>query len=56
MKWNKKNVTYRISEYTEKLSRNFVDAEIAKAFQLWAEHADLEFIKSNESHVRNRVI
>ncbi|XP_055846899.1 hatching enzyme-like [Episyrphus balteatus] len=46
--WGKKHLTYRISQYTRRMDRPDVDAEIARAFNVWTKYTDLTFSpKSN---------
>lgn len=42
-KWEKRLITYRITQYTPDLTRNQVDATIAKAFQLYSDVIPLDF-------------
>ncbi|GAA6218316.1 collagenase 3-like [Lates japonicus] len=42
-KWEKRLITYRITQYTPDLSRSQVDATIAKAFQLYSDVIPLDF-------------
>ena len=50
-KWPSKDLTYNITRYPSKqmLSIGDVDAEIAKAFNMWAVHTDLTFTKKSSS-------
>ncbi|XP_055846909.1 matrilysin-like [Episyrphus balteatus] len=46
--WSKKDLTYKITQYTRKMDRPDVDAEIARAFNVWSQQTDLRFTpKSN---------
>uniref|UniRef100_A0A8B9LJB7 Matrix metallopeptidase 30 n=1 Tax=Astyanax mexicanus TaxID=7994 RepID=A0A8B9LJB7_ASTMX len=42
-KWQKKTITYRITEYTTDLSQREVDATIAQAFKLYSDVIPLDF-------------
>ncbi|XP_004709061.1 stromelysin-1 [Echinops telfairi] len=42
-KWKKTHLTYRIVDYTRDLSRDAVDAAIAKALKVWEEASPLTF-------------
>ncbi|KAJ8414649.1 hypothetical protein AAFF_G00038510 [Aldrovandia affinis] len=42
-KWEKTNITYRVTLYTSKLSQDEVDATLAKAFKLYSEVTPLNF-------------
>ncbi|XP_046456176.1 matrix metalloproteinase-9-like [Daphnia pulex] len=46
--WPKKQLTYKIKNYTPDMSQSDVDREIARAFQMWADVADVTFV-----HVKN---
>lgn len=48
-----KNVKYRIINYPKRLKRSDVDAEIARAFSVWSEYANLKFTakQSNPVHI-----
>lgn len=52
-RWKVKALTYRISKYPKRLSRQDVDDEIAKAFAVWSEYTDLTFTskKTNPVHI-----
>lgn len=53
-KWIKNNLTYRVVKYpTKSLSASVVDQEVALAFQIWEEAADLKFIR--DQHSNNKV-
>lgn len=42
-KWEKKLLTYRILQYSSKLSKADVDREIQKAFNIWQQNSGLVF-------------
>ncbi|MCJ8742227.1 hypothetical protein PDJAM_G00079630 [Pangasius djambal] len=42
-RWDKKTITYRITEYTPDLSQREVDATIAQAFKLYSDVTPLDF-------------
>ncbi|KAM3875319.1 uncharacterized protein ACN63O_000382 [Diretmus argenteus] len=42
-KWEKRQITYRITQYTRDLSQSQVDATIAQAFQLYSDVIPLDF-------------
>ena len=46
-RWPKKQLTYKISQYTTKMSKSDVDREIARAFQMWADVTELTFVHQN---------
>jgi hypothetical protein len=48
--WPKKQLTYKIKNYTEDMPKSDVDREIARGFQMWADVADLTFV-----HVDNEL-
>jgi len=43
--WSKNTLTYRISQYTNDLTQEEVDIEVANAFKLWSDVADLTFVR-----------
>lgn len=57
-RWKVKNLSYRISKYpkTNKLTRQQVDEDIAKAFNVWSMHTDLNFTAKvkNPVHIEIR--
>jgi len=57
-RWKVKNLTYRISKYPRRLKQPEVDAEIAKAFNVWSKYTDLTFTKKNSNpvHIEIRLI
>ncbi|XP_055971018.1 macrophage metalloelastase [Sorex fumeus] len=46
--WRKRDISYRINNYTPDLSREDVDYAIQKAFQVWSEVTPLKFRKIND--------
>ncbi|XP_059487299.1 matrix metalloproteinase-14 isoform X2 [Neocloeon triangulifer] len=42
-RWRVKALTYRISSYPRNVKRSEVDAELARAFNVWSEYTDLTF-------------
>lgn len=51
-RWNKKVLTYSISQYSyQRVSREFVDTQIRAAFDSWERHIDLRFSHSRETEV-----
>ncbi|XP_046734559.1 interstitial collagenase-like [Diprion similis] len=46
-KWLRKNLTYKINSYPEKLNKTDVDNEIAKAFAVWSNYTDLTFTRGS---------
>ncbi|KAL6099202.1 mmp1 [Pungitius sinensis] len=46
-KWNRKNLTYRIENYTPDMSQSEVDESIGKALQVWAKVTPLRFTRIN---------
>ncbi|XP_046457263.1 uncharacterized protein LOC124204261 [Daphnia pulex] len=46
-KWPKKQLTYKIKNYTTDMTKSDVDREIARAFQMWADVTDLTFVHLN---------
>ncbi|KAG7304126.1 hypothetical protein JYU34_011059 [Plutella xylostella] len=55
-RWRVKNLTYKISKYPSRLNRAEVDAELAKAFSVWADYTDLTFTqkRSGQVHIEIR--
>ncbi|CAB3381228.1 Hypothetical predicted protein [Cloeon dipterum] len=45
--WRKRTITYFISNWSPKLSEQVVVSEMQKAFQVWAEYANLKFVRVN---------
>ncbi|XP_047515273.1 stromelysin-3-like [Pieris napi] len=50
-KWRAKNLTYKISKYPSRLNGTEVDAELAKAFSVWANYTDLTFTQKRNGRV-----
>ncbi|CAF4783840.1 unnamed protein product [Pieris macdunnoughi] len=50
-RWRVKNLTYKISKYPSRLNRAEVDAELAKAFSVWADYTDLTFTQKGKGQV-----
>ena len=53
-RWRTKTLTYRITRYpreSDRLSKDEVDSEIKKAFQLWEDQTDLNFERKNSGSV-----
>lgn len=44
-KWIVKSLTYRVTKYPSVLPKNVVDSEIKRAFNLWQEQINLEFLE-----------
>ncbi|XP_067014615.2 matrix metalloproteinase-16 [Anabrus simplex] len=44
-RWHSRNITYRVSKYSQRLTREQVDHEIARALQVWSNHTSLVFTK-----------
>lgn len=42
-RWRNRNLSYRISRYPRAMSRQQVDVEIFRAFNVWSEYTDLTF-------------
>ncbi|XP_038208860.1 matrix metalloproteinase-14 isoform X10 [Zerene cesonia] len=55
-RWRVKNLTYKISKYPSRLNRAEVDAELAKAFNVWSDYTDLTFTqkRSGQVHIEIR--
>ncbi|XP_015790413.1 stromelysin-1 isoform X2 [Tetranychus urticae] len=50
-KWRRTDLTYRISKYPRKVKKSQIDAEIARAFQVWSEVTPLNFIPKKDGRV-----
>lgn len=50
-RWRVKELSYKIAKYPRNLERDKVDAELAKAFQVWADETDLVFKKKTKGQV-----
>lgn len=46
-----KNLTYNISRYSYDLSKQQIDEEIIRAFDVWSRYVDLTFIRKHEGYV-----
>lgn len=46
-KWPRKSLTYRVSKYTNKLTRREVDDAFSSAFDVWSRVTDLSFSAAN---------
>ncbi|CAH1130895.1 unnamed protein product [Ceutorhynchus assimilis] len=54
-RWKVKNLSYKVSKYPPKLKRKDVDAEVQRAFNVWADYTDLTFTaKSGQVHIEIR--
>lgn len=42
-KWEKKQLTYKVVQYSSKLRKEDVDRELAKAFGIWQKNSALSF-------------
>ena len=42
-RWSKKDLTYKITMYSRKLSRTQVDEAVKRSFDLWSHYTDLKF-------------
>lgn len=49
--WQKRNLTYRVFQYSEKLKREDVDRLLARAFATWMRHSPLVFNKALSGNV-----
>ncbi|KAK3586496.1 hypothetical protein CHS0354_033519 [Potamilus streckersoni] len=50
-KWEKRDLTYRISHYTRQLLRDKVQEEIQKAFDIWSKVAPINFRRQDSGNV-----
>jgi len=50
-RWRVKELSYKISKYPRRLDHAKVDAELAKAFQVWADETDLVFKQKSKGQV-----
>lgn len=55
MNWNfggiKKNLTYKILKYSNKLDAHQIDVELARAFNMWSEHTNYMYTHKREGQV-----
>ena len=53
-KWRKRDLTYRITRFSERMHVNpdLVERDVAKAFKLWEKVTNLNFIRSSDKEVR----
>lgn len=42
-RWERKDLTYKISKYTEQLSKSQIDQTVERAFGMWSEVTPLKF-------------
>jgi len=50
-RWRKKNLSYRVTRYSQKLTRAQVDADVRKAFSFWSAATTLKFFNRNSGDV-----
>lgn len=50
-KWRTKQLTYKITKYSNKLGREETDKAIEDAFKLWSKYTDLTFEKSDRGKI-----
>ncbi|XP_052075011.1 matrilysin-like [Mytilus californianus] len=46
-KWTKKNLSWRVADFSDRLSNSVVKSEIARALKAWSDVADLSFTEVN---------
>ena len=50
-RWKKRRLTYKVGRYPSKLSRPEVDADVGKAFKMWAKASGLTFVRKYSGNV-----
>ena len=50
-RWKKRRLTYKVGRYPSKLSRPEVDADVGKAFKMWAKASGLTFVRKYSGSV-----
>ena len=50
-RWKKRRLTYKVGRYPSKLSRAEVDADVGKAFKMWAKASGLTFVRKYSGNV-----
>ena len=50
-RWKKRRLTYKVGRYPSKLSRAEVDADVGKAFNMWAKASGLTFVRKYSGSV-----
>ena len=50
-RWKKRMLTYKVGRYPSKLSRAEVDADVGKAFNMWAKASGLTFVRKYSGSV-----
>ena len=50
-RWKKRRLTYKVGRYPSKLSRPEVDADVGKAFNMWAKASGLTFVRKYSGNV-----
>ena len=50
-RWKKRRLTYKVGRYPSKLSRPEVDADVGKAFNMWAKASGLTFVRKYSGSV-----
>merc|ERR1719402_1568997 len=50
-RWQKKTLSYRVTRYSQKMTRAQVDADVKKAFSFWSDATTLKFVKRNSGDV-----
>ena len=50
-RWKKRKLTYKVGRYPSKLSRPEVDADVGKAFKMWAKASGLTFVRKYSGNV-----
>lgn len=51
-RWRTNEITYRISKYSDKLSKDTVDKIIRKAFNIWSKATNLKFVQKKTGKVQ----
>merc|ERR1739844_286149 len=50
-RWQKRSLSYRVTRYSQKMTRAQVDADVKKAFRFWSDATTLKFVKRNSGDV-----
>merc|ERR1712215_106095 len=50
-RWQKRSLSYRVTRYSQKMTRVQVDADVKEAFRFWSDATTLKFVKRNSGDV-----